>query len=159
MNRSDARDQYLEMLAIWPAAKTTNGPDTANLWLEELTQFTTEHAKAAIAHLRISADWFPSVAQFHSLAVEERRAAQVHRAELEQPVDKEAALRARELVAAAAKPGRPITADMLDKAGVPNWRKRIAHALERDEMEMRNRVHYDEAWDAIRAEFVRAGVE
>lgn len=144
------RDRILyRVQGAWPRPI---GDATATVWAEHLTNMDFVQADKAVRLLERTKVHQPSIAELWDAY---RAAAPPPQArELESPIDKSAALRAREAVAMAMKPGPVITERMLDAAGAPNWRARISDAIERDRVEETDRLYYDEAWDRVREEFV-----
>ncbi len=155
MKRADARNLYQMMLAVWPAAKSQHGPDTANVWLEYLETVEADDAQSAATEQRVSSEWFPSIAAFQA-SVFEHRTVRLGCApkELEADIDATGLSKVRALVAWL-KQGHPvITAKELDAGGVPHWRARLADARESDDL-LGLRVNYDKAWSLVRQDLTR----
>lgn len=158
MNAAEARGLYATMLAIWPSAKSNHGQDTAQMWVQILADTPTEDAQAAVVDLRVSADWFPSMAQFHQ-AVGDARFIRVERQVDRKAIagpefDVSGRARVAEMVAWLKQPREAIVAKDLDAAKVKNWRGRLRDARREDERFNTN-ANWDAAWAAIREELGR----
>lgn len=160
MSPAEARGLYAQMLAIWPGAKSQHQADTAQAWVALLADTPADDARAAVVELRVSADWFPSMAQMHQSVADarviraernfERRELNASSAEF----DVSGRARVLELVAWLKQPREPITYKHLDEGGVKNWRGRLNHAREEDERMCTTR-NWDATWAQLREELGR----
>ncbi len=133
--------------AAWKAMETTK----LALWSETIAPLDFDTATAAVNLLVRTKTHSPSIAEF----LEAYRAStptKVTRA-VEAPVDAAGRDRVHAIVEAFKnRSTQPITEQMLDAAGVPNWRKRLAHARLEDEDRGTHRANYDLAWMHIKNE-------
>lgn len=159
MNRAEAHGLYRSMLAVWPSAKQSHEADTVKVWVDFLGELEPRDAESAATELRLSSEWFPSVAQFHTAATDARltraeRSREPHR-ELEpgEVVDPVGLRRVHEaLERLRALPDAPILAKQLDAAGVKNWRARLDDAHRDDVERGTHRKFWTMAWGQIKRE-------
>lgn len=152
MNRTEATALYRKMLAVWPAAKESHDEPTVEVWVNYLSGIEYDIASVALNNAVKACRFFPSIAEVNAQVVtayQHARTSSVPAPELESPPADIPRLM-ETLRPVLEERSRVVTAALLDKAGVPGWRERLARARRSD-------VAFDAEWAIVRKEFAEAG--